>query len=351
LKAWSDASRPVNSGVGRLVELETKEVVSHKNQHYIPRCYLKAWCDPCTPSKQTPYVWQFSKDGLQVKKKSPDNIFYEKDMYTIAEADGNRNLVLEHGLSGLETQFSLIRDKKLKHRRQLEPAEHLILCAFVAAMDARTKARREHTEKDWGKVVELMDKMREKAKTFTPEQREQARRRAEIDEIMRGDAPTLGEKEARKIASQPMQEMLAPIISTLTPLLSMMEVIIVETSSSPGFITSDSPSVWFDPEAYKRPPLYQAPALMFESTEISLPISPQQMLIFKRSFEPLRGYIRVKDNVVDELNKRTRFLAHEFFIVNSNVKKDFWFDPGADPEDSWDKLHPNPKSPFENQQE
>jgi len=326
-------------------------VASHKNQHYIPRCYLKAWCDPHTPSKQTPYVWQFSKDGSQVKKKAPDNIFAEKDMYTIAEADGSRNLVLEHGLNGLETQFSVIRDKKLKHRRQIEPAERLALCAFVAAMDARTKARREHTARDWGKVVELMDKMHEKAKTFTPEQREQMRRMAEFEESIRGDAPTLSEEAARKIAAQPMQEMLGSMISALTPLLFMMEVVIVETSSLPGFITSDRPCVWFDPEAYKRPPLYQAPALMYETTEISLPISPQQTLIFKRKFEALRGYARIKDKIVDELNRRTRFHAHEFFIVNSNVKKDHWFDPGTEPDDSWNKVHPNPKSLFENQQE
>lgn len=327
---------------------EKNDVAGHKKQHYIPRCYLKAWCDPHTPSKQTPYVWQFSKDGSQVKKKSPENIFYERDMYTIAEADGRRNLVLERGLAGLETQFSTIRDTKLKHRRTLEPADHLILCTFVAAMDARTKARREHTAKDWGKVVDLMDKMHEEAKTFTPEQREQARRRGEIDEIITEGAPTLSEEESRKVASQPMQEMLAPIITSLTPLLFMMDVVIVETCSSPGFITSDRPCVWFDPEAHKRPPLYQTPALMFESTEIGLPISPQQMLIFKRKFEALRGYAHIKDNIVDELNRRTRFHAHESFIANSNDKKDYWFDPGVEPEDSWDKLNPNPKSLFEN---
>ncbi len=245
-------------------------------------------------------------------------------MYTIAEADGSRNLVLEHGINGLETQFGAIRDEKLKHKRQLEPAERLVLCAFVAAMDARTKARREHTARDWGKVVELMDKMHEKAKTFTPEQLEQMRRMAEFEESIRGDAPTLSEEAARKIAAQPMQEMLGPMISALTPLLFMMEVVIVETSSQPGFITSDRPCIWFDPEAYKRPPLYQTPALMYETTEISLPISPQQMLIFKRKFEALRGCARIKDNIVDELNRRMRFHAHEFFIVNSNVKKDHW---------------------------
>jgi hypothetical protein len=78
---------------------------------------------------------------------------------------------------------------------------------------------------------------------------------------------------------------------------------------------------------------------MFESTEIGLPLSPQQMVIFKREFGALRGYCEIKDHIVDELNRRTRFAAHEFFIVNVNKKKDHWFDPVEEPEDSWEKLH------------
>jgi hypothetical protein len=313
---------------------------SHKNQHFIPRCYMKAWRDPQTPPKQTPYVWQFSKDGTQAKKKAPDNIFYEKDMYTIVEADGTRNLVLEHGLNELESRFSLIRDKKLKHRRKLEEEEHLILCAFVAAMDARTVARREHHAKEYGKIVELMDRMKEKSKTFTPEQREQARRRAEFEASIRGDTPTYSEEEVRQTASQPLQHLLAPTVGALTPMLFAMEMVVVETDCSPGFISSDHPCVWFDPEAHKRPPAFQAPALMYPSTEISLPVSPNQMLIFKREFKSLHGYVKIKESVTDELNRRTRFQAHEFFIVNSNNKKDHWFDPGTEPEGSWNKLRP-----------
>lgn len=321
-------------------------MAGHKKQHFIPRSYLKAWCDPNTPPKQEPYVWQFSKDGETVKKKAPDNIFYETDMYTISAADGGRDLVLEHGLSGLESQFVNLRENKLKHHKPLDQQEHLALCTFVAAMDARTKARREHTSKEWGKVQELIDNMHERAKTFTPEEWEQVNQRAKFDKILAGNSPSMSEEEVRKIVAKPMQEMLGSIITALTPLLLMMDLVIVETNQSPGFITSDNPCIWFDPEAYKRPPIFQVPALMFESTEIRLPLSPQQMLIFKREFKALRGYEQVTDSAVDELNRITRFSAHEFFIVNSNEKKSVWFDPGTEPEDSWEKLHPSVKPPW-----
>jgi hypothetical protein len=180
----------------------------------------------------------------------------------------------------------------------------------------------------------MADRMREKAKTFTPEQREQVQRTAEFEARINEGSSTISEEEMRMMALEPMQQLLAPMVNALTPLLFKMDVVVVETDSSPGFISSDHPCVWFDPEAYKRPPAFQSPGLMYPSTEISLPISPNQMLIFKREFEALRGYARVKETIVDQLNRRTRFSAHEFFIVNSNMKKEQWFDLGVEHKDS-----------------
>lgn len=81
-------------------------MTEHKRQHYIPSSYLKAWCDPSTPSGQTPYVWRFSKDGNQNNKEVPQKIFYETDMYTIYTQDGERDLTLEYNLSRVEGEFS-----------------------------------------------------------------------------------------------------------------------------------------------------------------------------------------------------------------------------------------------------
>jgi hypothetical protein len=64
--------------------------VKHKRQHYVPKSYLQAWCDPNCPPGQTPYVWVFSKGGGRVRKKSPEKLFRETDMYTVrTDAEGN----------------------------------------------------------------------------------------------------------------------------------------------------------------------------------------------------------------------------------------------------------------------
>lgn len=87
--------------------------MKHKKQHWIPKSYLKAWCDLNTPPYQTPYVWVFPREGGEGKNKSPKNLFYESEMYTIIEKDGERDLYLEKILSEIENQFTSVRRKVL----------------------------------------------------------------------------------------------------------------------------------------------------------------------------------------------------------------------------------------------
>src|SRR5882762_10371422 len=85
---------------GRLGRVAILDVMSkHKKQHVIPNCYLKAWCDPLTPTGQIPYIWRISKDGSQSRKRAPEKSFTANDRYTITLPNGERNLVVEHTLA------------------------------------------------------------------------------------------------------------------------------------------------------------------------------------------------------------------------------------------------------------
>ncbi|NOR52473.1 MAG: DUF4238 domain-containing protein, partial [Candidatus Aminicenantes bacterium] len=271
-----------------------KKLSKYKKQHYVPKGYLKAWCDPSAPKQYTPYVWIFSKDGNIVKKRSPKNLFHEKDFYTIKRADGKRDLTLEHGLSELEDQFCALRDKKLRFRQNIGPEEHIILCAFIAATSQRTKIMQVHQQKQWQEALGMMDKMREWAKTATSEEKKAMAGLPGSGEQKR---QSLSYDEVKKLAEEPIQHMLLPSISIETPLLCKIDFAILETDTQPGFITSDNPCVWSDPEAYKRPPFYRGPGLIYESVEITLPISPQQAILLNR--KGFNGYITVNENAVD----------------------------------------------------
>lgn len=50
-----------------------------------------------------------------------------------------------------------------------------------------------------------------------------------------------------------------------------MHLSILNTDDEVGFITSDDPCVWFDPEAYKRLPFYRSVGLGYRSVEVHCP--------------------------------------------------------------------------------
>lgn len=308
-------------------------MAGHKKQHFIPRSYLKAWCDPSTPTGQEPYVWLFSRDGSSSRRKAPDNIFHETDMYTIELPSGGRNLVLEHGLAQLESEFVSIRDTKLKRLESLELDEHVLLCAFIAAAHARTPTQRDHLAGQWGNVLAMADKMMEWAKTATPEQRRAA---ASLPRPNREKSLTYDEVKA--LADKPLQTAMVPSIKAAARLLTRLDFAVFTSDGGMTFITSDNPCVWFDAEACKRPPLFQGPALMYESIEITLPVSPQQIILLNR--RGVGGYFPAFERLVDEFNRRTRFSCTEYFVNDTNVARPIWFDPGTEPEDSWRKQHP-----------
>lgn len=307
--------------------------MKNKNQHFVPKSYLKAWCDPNTPSSEEPYVWRFTRDGSKSKRKAPHKIFLETDMYTIKQIDGSRNLTLEHGLSGLEDAFVGIREKII-HGKPLELEEHIDLCAFIAALRSRTKSQREHLKQQWGQPLKMMEDLIEWGETATVEEK---KKMASFSSSSRNKKRELNYEQVKEIATQPLQKLMVPMIASLTPLLCKLDIAILETFSKPGFITSDDPCVWFDPEAYKRPPLYQAPGLMYPSIEIRLPITPNYMILLNR--RRIEGYFRLNESLTEEMNRITRFCSHEYFIVNKSVTKAIWFDPGKEPDDSWRKKH------------
>jgi hypothetical protein len=308
-------------------------MAKHKKQHFVPQSYLRAWCDPTAPPDQEPYVWRFTKDGSDAHHKPPQKIFHERDLYTIPMPGGGRDLRLERGLAGLEGQFVKIRDQKLARHQPLEPREVTLLCAFVAAAQARTPTQRDHVGGFWADVLTMGKRMEEHAKTATPEQR-QAMSGFPSDH---NPERIFSLDEVQAIAEQPLQSMLPSTVRTLTPMLATLDLLVFTTTDSPGFITSDNPCVWFDAEAYKRPPFYQGVGLIYPSIEITLPVSPAQLLVFHRRGP--NGYIAVQQHAVDEMNRRTRAHCAAYFVTNSQVTRPIWFDLGEEPDDSWRKLH------------
>lgn len=307
------------------------KALPHKRQHWIPRSYLKAWCDPTTPKGHQPYVWRFDKDGVSRARKSPKNIFHATDLYTIHLSDGTRELSIERGLSGLESEFVRIRDEVLAKERTASQKDLFLLCAFVAAMKARSRSQMQHLQGQFQETYDHMTKLKE-----TMEARPLHERFASAQRVPRSrprdDKRTSDYEDMKAIVQGPMGPWVVVLTNGQLPFLTRMSLIVLTTNSGTGFITSDRPCVWFDPESQQRPLNLRGPGLAFRSTEITMPASPTQMLLL--SWTDLSGYCEVSPTIVDAFNRRTRFYADEYFIVNREKTKPTWFDDGRSSSDA-----------------
>lgn len=315
----------------------------NKAQHYVAKGYTRAWCDPGKAKHEEPYVWLFDRDGPTAenpgRRKAPVNIFWEPEMYTIRPAENplERDLSLEHALSKLETDFCAVRRDYVEPMRPLGARESIVLLAFLASSKFRTPGYREHTRSQWQPVLDKGRAVEKWARTATPEQRAIATRMSSVGTF--GNGMTMDQVQA--IVDKPLQTMLEIHVNTTVPLLAKMTHIrILCTNKTPGFITGDEPVVWFDPEAYKRPPLYRAPALMYDSVEITLPISPTRMMILGRKNRDWPGYMDLDeidhdDMLLDELNRRTCRFAREKIVVSRNEFRSIWGQYGELPPDAW----------------
>jgi Protein of unknown function (DUF4238) len=298
--------------------------MKNKRQHFVPQSYLKAWCDASTPAGQEPYVWLFDKSGGQARRKAPAKIFVEKDFYTIKGADGERDLVLEHGLSQLETRFVALRDRKLDMGLPLSLRDRINLAAFVAAAFARTKSRAAFKQEQWQRVLDHMQRMADWMETARPD---------EIEAMSGAMEPSLGEEassltieDVQSIVEQPVQAFMVPEIEAVTPILARMPLGIIQTGDSPGFITSDAPCVWFDTELFKKTPRMGAGGLISPTIEISMPVSPRQSVLFGHQLASNGRYLTLQPNdpVVDHMNQRVCRFSDEHVVVNQNVFKQTW---------------------------
>lgn len=165
------ATRARSSPFSRLFSPATKsriEAVSLMDQHTIPNCYLKAWCDPVPlPEKHTPFIWLMSKDGKSKRKRAPHNAFTEAHRFTIRRDNGQRVLTVEQRTLGA-TEDAFVRTRpKLEARATLTPPERFDLCAFATAMFARSKSQGDHFAEQFQAVHKQVENLEKRRDSFS----------------------------------------------------------------------------------------------------------------------------------------------------------------------------------------
>lgn len=252
-----------------------------------------------------PYVWTFDPSGGVGRKRAPQNLFTETDIYTIFAPDGSRDLRIEFELSKLEQGLKTLVTDFVASHRQLPPLRKSQLLAFVAAMHGRTPQAREIQRTLWHQTLEKVEKT--SVSQGTP-----ANSDAQLHSL-------------RKAVASPMQFLLPGAIMDGLPMLGEMTMTIL-CSDGPGFITSDSPVTWFDPTVPKESFLTNKSSLADPGIEVVMPLSPRHTIVLHHPKTPFKKpirYVRASPATVAALNRRTAHYAHEAVVS--------WQD-GSDPE-------------------
>jgi hypothetical protein len=294
-------------------------MAEHKRQHVIPHCYLKAWCDPCTPAGQSPYIWRISRDGSSQKKKSPEKSFVATDRYTLTLPDGKRNLVVENTLAGLEDAFVSVR-RRVQRREKLNKRDRITLCLFTAAMQSRTIRAGDNWKKTTQELHDVVSKLEEQH-----------------------HAEPITSLQTGKMVETAHQYFVMTALEIQTPLLFAMEMSIFVAKDECGFITSDSPCVWFNPKAHTLPPFYRSPGLAQPDIEVTLPLTPHHLLLISHH-RPQTFYVDVNQKTVDEANRLVRAYSTSEFVSWKGETRPYWFENGEAPADAWENTDAGKKA-------
>jgi len=270
-----------------------------KNQHIIPQCYLKQFLDPNTPKGHEPYVWIFKREEKIGEKKAPKNILAEKDFYTLKTKLGEKDYIIEKTLSQLEGEYAKIFDKKIKNKIPLNDYEHIIFCAFVAAMLQRTLKQKENIEGILDQLISKTEEI-EKAHGLNPKKSLELKKEKE---------------NAHKIT-------VAQMIPYITEILLKMNLAFLCNDKKVSFITSDAPAYLFNSRLQWQN--FYGPGLVQKHVEITIPLSPEVVAIFSW-INNLRGYLQIDKDRVHELNRMIFGHSHKCFIANSSKITRKWF--------------------------
>ncbi len=300
-----DANRePIKLGVAM-----TK---THKRQHTIPRVYLGSWIEPYTPSGQTAAINIVTKETGAVRRKAPEKSFTENDHYTIHLKNGTRDLTVENQLGRIESDFQGVL-RSLREGQTLHVSHRAKLAVFTAAMMGRAKPESEWNKKQLQPLKDILD---------------------HVEKVEGG--PTPDGEELRDLLTNHPAFYVTATMETAAPVLFGMNLTILTTDDPVGFITSDSPVVMFNPQAYKFPPYYRPPGLAMIDIEITLPLTPRHMAVYTH-FPRAGAYLKLEKKFLDEMNRRTWFHAAHEVVSRTGLVEDVWSEgrTGPEPVDAW----------------
>ena len=137
--------------------------------------------------------------------------------------------------------------------------------------------------------------------------------------------------QVRTMVAQPMLSMFYPFFAAELQEYTKMQMTVLCTTPASPFITSDAPVAWIDPRVLGSPGFRGHVGLGNPTLEVTMPLSPRQLLLLTWQPTGLVPYADIPDGAVQELNRRTHIFADKQFVCCNSDTHDRWFDEEAAP--------------------
>ena len=299
--------RPVRHGVMRLQYRGKRPLSKPKNQHWVPRFYIKEFSIPETKNKKNPQVWIFSKFEGDPQKVNISDIAAKRYLYSPKNEQGQRNWKTEDKLASLETTISKFWPHVANEFVNLD--EEWVrkgLSLFIATLILRHPAKLEEYNKLQDELISLYDSY--KKDEFS---------RPNISHVeINNSIFKLDKKDWFKYknpSSYDRQKFFVDMIHRETIELAnilMKKRWSIVFSNEPCFITTDQPIAVFNRKNDKF-------GLATEGSYISFPLSTTRILVLDDLFEePGSQYYSLSENNSAAINTIHWTHAHNFMITH-----------------------------------
>lgn len=277
--------------------------------HYIPQFYLRGFSIP----EREENFWVYDLGNKIPYAAKVATIAQERGFYTAKLKDGTLDAQLETRLSEIEGNAAPVIKKVRTSNADLVGDEFYHLMLFAAHMFSRVPFHR-----NWVKnfTTELAVRLlRDKVSSPGFLEKQLADWEAEIktpEGTVEEFRKYLFDDEAYSIEPHPNLALIAMSKTAvgMTEHLLNMKWIFARTPGSMGFVTSDNPFIMV---RYSKP-YWADVGILMKDVQVTLPLSSELCLIGGWSGE--EGYITIRPEVVEYLNKRTILFANKYVFAS-----------------------------------
>ena len=258
--------------------------------HYIPQHYLKGFTDPHAPS----LIWVYEKGKPEPFRTNVKNIAHETDYYP--------DDVEQYLANTIEWPAQPVIDK-IRKQELITPQDKARLAAYMVVMLKRVPRSRERRREMSPGIIDSVfgDLEMQLAELLAAEPTNEVllRRRDEVKQLRA--------KYEAEIPREIDHQLLPPETSPrLLAALQEMTWLFWVHDKEPVFLTSDNPVFYFEGIGVGQ-----------EHSEVTFPISSHIVLWATWRRNQLEEYVRIRETLIRELNRRTASAATRYVFHRS----------------------------------